>query len=423
MIAKLFWLCVGSIGYAYAGYPVLLTLLTRLKPKPTSYPSATPSITLLIAAHNEEAVIAQKLENSLALDYPRQQLQIIVAADGSSDHTADIVRHYVDRGIELSFSPPRRGKMAAINRAMQQARGEVVVFSDANNMYAVDTLRELVAPFADPSVGAATGAKSILRGDGVLGESEGLYWKYEAFIKKQETLLGSCTGVAGEILALRRHLFESPPDHVINDDFYMAMRVSKRGYRVVYVPQARSYERVSLSAQDEMTRRARIVAGRYQAIALAGDLLPVQRPLLVWQVVSHKFLRPLVPLAMLGALVTNLLSLGQAASKTGSAMLSLTPPVNWIVFIGQLLFYGAAWLGNQLEDKNHKLAKVLYLPTFLVNSNLAALTGLYRFLSGGQATAWQRVNRRAESAPAIPKTTHKNGTGHHPEDSKISAYL
>ncbi|MCB0208058.1 MAG: glycosyltransferase family 2 protein [Anaerolineae bacterium] len=423
MIAKLFWLCVGSIGYAYAGYPIILTLLARLRPKPQPYPPATPSVTLLVAAHNEETVIAQKLENSLALDYPRRQLQIIVAADGSSDRTADIVRQYADQGIELSFSPPRRGKMAAINRAMQQARGEVVVFSDANNMYAADTLRALVAPFADPTVGAATGAKSILRGDGVLGESEGMYWKYESFIKKQETHLGSCTGVAGEILALRRRLFETPPDYVINDDFYMAMRVSKQGYRVVYIPQARSYERVSLSAQDEMTRRARIVAGRYQAIALAGDLLPRHNLLLVWQVVSHKFLRPLVPLAMIGALVTNLLSLEQATQKKGITLLSLAPPVNWLVLLGQMLFYGAAWLGNQLEDKNHKLAKVLYLPTFLVNSNLAALTGLYRFVSGGQATTWQRVNRRAEPAPVMSQPTYKNGIGHHPQESKVSSYL
>ena len=423
MVSKLFWLFVGIISYVYAGYPIILTLLTRLKPQPRPYPPTTPSVTLLIAAYNEEAVIAQKLKNSLALDYPSHRLQIIIAADGSSDGPADIVRQYADQGVELSFSPPRRGKMAAINQAMLKANGKVVVFSDANNMYAPESLRALVAPFADATVGAATGAKIIIRGDGSLGESEGFYWKYESFIKQQETRLGNCTGVVGEMLAVRRHLFEPPPDYVINDDFYMAMRLCKQGYRVVYVPQARSYERISLSAQDEMTRRARIVAGRYQAIILGHDLLPWHRPLVVWQVVSHKFMRPLVPLAMIGALLANLISVMLPSRRTGSAILSLKPPINWILLAGQALFYGAAWLGNRLESKKYKLTKILYLPTFLVNSNLAALTGLYRFLSGRQATTWQRVKRRTDYTPNHKvQENHKNGAELNSKAMKLSSH-
>lgn len=395
MIATLFWWCVSAILYTYLGYPALLTLLARLRPKPPQYAPTTPPVTLLIAAYNEETVIAQKLENSLALDYPRDKLQILVAADGSSDHTPDLVRGYAHRGVELSYSPPRRGKMAAINRAMTQARGEIVVFSDANNLYEPAVLAELVPPFTNPRVGAVTGAKSILSGDGALGESEGLYWRYESFIKKQETRLGCCTGVAGEILAIRRNLFELPPDNIINDDFYLAMSLIKRGYRVVYAPQARSWERVSLSAQDEVARRARIVAGRYQAIALAPQLLPWQRPLVVWQVLSHKFLRPLVPLAMMGALLANLLTVFWPDRSRRNNLFHLTPPFNGLMLLLQLLFYGLAWLGNSIERRG-KLGKLLYLPTFLVNSNLAALIGLYRSLTGGQTSLWQRVRRREE---------------------------
>ncbi|MFN8455453.1 MAG: glycosyltransferase family 2 protein [Anaerolineae bacterium] len=395
MIATLFWGCVGVVLYTYLGYPVLLAVLARLRPKPPHYEPITPTVTLLIAAYNEEAVIAQKLDNSLALDYPPEKLHILVAADGSDDRTPDLVRNYAGRGVELSYSPPRRGKMAAINRAIAQVRGEIVVFSDANNLYEPAAVRELVAPFADPQVGAVTGAKSILSGDGALGESEGLYWRYESFIKKQETHLGCCTGVAGEILAIRRRLFELPPEHIINDDFYMAMSLVKRGYRVVYAPQARSWERVSLSAQDEVTRRARIVAGRYQVITLAPRLLPWQRPLVVWQVVSHKFLRPLVPLAMLGALLANLLSLFWPDRSPRRSLFRLTPPFNWLMLGLQLLFYGLAWLGNRRE-RGDKLGKLLYLPAFLVNSNLAALMGLYRSLRGGQSSLWQRVQRRGE---------------------------
>ena len=395
MVAKLFWFFVFSIFYTYAGYPFLVTLLARLRPdwmpiiRSRAKQLPLPSVTLLIAAYNEEEVIAQKLENCLELDYPRDQLQILVAADGSDDRTPEMVRAFAGRGVELSYSPPRRGKMAAINRAVPLARGEIIVFSDANNLYAPDTLRELVVPFVDPSVGGVSGAKTIVKGDGSLGESEGLYWRYESFIKQQETRLGTCTGVAGEILAIRRHLFESPPDSIINDDFYMGMRLLKRGYRIVYAPKARSFERVSPSAQDEVTRRARIVAGRYQAISLAHELLPAH-PVVAWQVISHKFMRPLVPLAMIGALLTNLIAVVRPTDKQDQPLRHLAPPLNWLLLLLQVLFYTLASL--PIERKG-VLGKVLYLPTFLLNSNKAALMGLYRFITKRQSTLWKRVPR------------------------------
>jgi cellulose synthase/poly-beta-1,6-N-acetylglucosamine synthase-like glycosyltransferase len=183
----LFWLSVGIILYAYAGYPLLVTLLAQLRAKERPYPPILPSLTLLIAAYNEEEVIAAKLENSLALDYPRDRLQILVTADGSSDRTPDIVKQFADRGVELNHRLQRQGKMAAINRAMPKARGDVVVFSDANNLYDPQTLRELVRPLADTAVAAVSGAKTIIKDGSSLGNSEALYWRYESFIKKQET--------------------------------------------------------------------------------------------------------------------------------------------------------------------------------------------------------------------------------------------
>lgn len=398
LIAKLFWLFIGSVIYTYAGYPLFLTFLARLHPKQTFRPTndspnkALPKVTLLIAAYNEEEVIEEKLKNSLTLDYPTDALQILVAADGSDDSTPAIVRTFADLGVQLNYSPPRRGKMAAINRAIPLAEGEIIVFSDANNLYAPDTLRELVAPFADPTVGAVSGAKHIIKGDGALGESEGLYWRYESFIKQQETKLGTCTGVAGEILALRRSLWELPPSYIINDDFYMAMRLIKRGYRVVYAPLACSFERISPTAQDEMTRRARIVAGRYQALSIAHKLLPAN-PLVAWQIISHKFLRPLVPLAMIGALLTNILAVIGEVKEAEGSWFQLASPFNWLFLLLQALFYALAWLGGKVESKGI-IGKLLYLPTFLVNSNLAALMGLSRFIRGQQSTLWKRVPRQ-----------------------------
>jgi hypothetical protein len=292
--------------------------------------------------------------------------------------------------------------MAAINRAMLRARGDVVVFSDANNLYDPGTLRELAGPFADPSVGAVTGAKSIAQGDGTLGTSEGRYWKYEAFIKAQETRLGCCVGVSGEVLALRRDLFQPAPDHIINDDFYMAMRAIRRGYRVVYAPKAISRERVSPSARDEMARRARIVAGRYQAIAHAHKLLPLRRPLVAWQIVSHKFLRPLVPLAMAGMLLTNLAAVVRPPAAGHPRLLVLGPPFAGALLILQAAFYAAAWLGHRAPDGSLP-GRAFALPAYLVNSNLAAVIGLVRYLARSQSPLWERVPRR-ESPPCVAET-------------------
>lgn len=396
MIGTLFWLFVGCILYVYAGYPLILAILARTRPEPETNSTIMPTVTLLIAAYNEQAVIAEKLENSLALEYPRDRLQILVAVDGSDDGTAEIVRSYASRGVELSYNLARNGKMAAINRAMAKATGEIVLFSDANNLYEANVIRELVQPFQDPRVGAATGAKIIASGDGALGESEGLYWKYESFIKQQETRLGSCMAVVGEVLAMRRNLFEAPPDYIINDDFYMAMRLIPQGYRVVYTPQARSYERVSPSAGAEVARRARIVAGRYQVLALAHRLLSLRHPVVAWQMISHKFLRPLVPLAMIGALAANLIALMRPPLAAGASLWRLTPPFNWLLFLLQAVFYGLASIGNHVAHKS----RLLYLPTFLVNSNLAAVIGLYRFLRRQQSTLWERVPRRITQAQA-----------------------
>lgn len=396
MIASLltlfFWLCLSLIGYTYIGYPLLLWLLARLVPQrtsPTPAEAELPTITLLIAAYNEEATLAAKLDNSLNLAYPSKKLQILVAADGSDDNTLAIAQRYASVGVMVSHTPQRAGKMAAINRAMAQAKGEIIVFSDANNLYAPETLHALVTPFCDQQVGqaigAVAGAKVIVRGDGALGDSEGLYWKYESWIKQQESRLGNCVGVAGEIFAIRRRLFQPVPGGTINDDAYMAMDLLRRGYQIHYAAAARSYERVSLAASDEVARRTRINAGRYQALAEARTLLPWRRPLVLWQILSHKFLRLFLPLSMLGAVVSNLLLVLMGGWIT----------VRWpqILLVAQGLFYLAAFIGNRVTLPG-KLGKLFYLPTFLLNSNWAALLGLLRFLRGRQSTQWQRVRRR-----------------------------
>lgn len=379
-----FWSLAGAVVYTYAGYPLILSLLARRRGQPAEPTSRVePAVSLIIAAYNEQDVIARKLQNCLMLDYPSEKLEIIVAADGSDDRTVDEARSFATDGVRVSFSSERRGKVAAINRAVAVASGEVLVFSDANNMYDASAVRELVRPFAEPDVGGVVGSKHVAHGDGGLGDSEGLYWRYESHIQRMESRLGSCTAAVGEILAIRRSAFEAPPDGVICEDFYMVMRLLRRGHRVIYRPEARSVERVSMSPRDEMKRRANIVAGRFQAMTLAGHLLPFRNPRLVWQVLSHKFMRPLVPLAMIGMAASNVvLARGRSAWWMGS-------------LAAQAAFYVVAVVGDRVVLPG-PMARIAYVPTFLLNSNIAALMGLVRFLTNrGSMHLWERVERRS----------------------------
>jgi len=384
----IFWAAVALVAYTYAGYPLLLAAMSRLRRSP-AWPEYTPALTLIIAAYNEEAVLPTKLSDTLALDYPADLLQIIVAADGSDDATARIAASFGPR-VEVVHRPERAGKMAAINRAMERARGEVVAFSDANNRYLADALREMARPFSDPDVGAVTGRKTVAAEDG-LGYSEGLYWRYESKIRSWETRLGCCVGVNGEIFAIRRSLFRPAPPGVVNDDAWMAQQVINAGHNVVYNARAVSVERVSPTAADEAQRRARIVAGQYQMLGRLREW-PWKRPVVLWELVSHKVLRPLVPFGMIAAAGASLAALFRPGTGSGVAGLwYLARPWNWLAAGAQAAFYALAAAGGRLGGV---IGKVAYVPRFLVDSNLAALRGLARHLKGGQSANWQRIARR-----------------------------
>jgi len=392
----LFWAAICFIAYVYAGYPLLVWWLSSLRTTQQfcEGPPA-PGVTLLIAAYNEAKVIREKLENSLLLDYPRERLQILVADDGSQDETADIVRSFADRGVELSSASARQGKVSAINRAVQQAHNEIILFSDANNFYAPDAVREIIKPFSNPRVGAVSGSRVVQfdAGNERLGRSEGIYWRYESFIKEQESRLGCCIGVSGEQLALRKDLFIAPPAGIINDDFYIALQVMRQGYDVVYAPQARSRENASSDQKDEVVRKTRIIAGRYQIIGLSLPLLPFHRPLLVWQIISHKYLRPFVPFFMLVALIANIFALFTGEASGPAMWLGLHPPVAYLIIVAQVLFYLLALIGSLPRPPRGLLGRVVAIPAYLVSSNYAAVLGLIRYMNGQQTALWKKVAR------------------------------
>jgi cellulose synthase/poly-beta-1,6-N-acetylglucosamine synthase-like glycosyltransferase len=406
-LGKLFWGSVAFVAYAYAGYPAILWLAAR-RATPSGTTPYTPSVTLIIAAYDEGDVIHAKLENALALDYPAHLLDIVVAADGSHDDTVLIASRFADQGVRVSYHPDRRGKLAALQRAVETSSSEIVVFSDANNTFETGTLRHLVAPFVRADVGVASGAKRVLRGDGELGDAEGLYWKYESFIKEQESRLGTTVAVVGELLAIRRSLWERPPPGLVIDDFYVAMRALARNHRVAYVPEARSFERVSASAAAEVERRTRNVAGRLQILALGRRALPLRRPVVMWMLISHKVMRPLVPLAMVLALGSNIAAAMRSRGPTSGTALSRTTAR--VLLVPHLGFYGAAAVGASAPEGS-TAARRLYLATFLVASNAASLLAMLRFVRGKQRADWKRVQRRPGVVATDATTRSNRGSG------------
>ncbi len=379
MVRGLFFGSAALVAYTFVGYPALLAVLARLRPRPVAADrSFEPLVSAVITAYNEADVIARRLENVWQLDYPHDRLEVIVVADGSDDGTDELAHAFP--GTNVLHRPERAGKLAAMNRAAASASGEVIVFTDANNVFSRTALRELAAPFADPGVGVVTGRKMIDDGSGrELDRSEGLYWRYESKIKSWESTIGSVVAVAGEILAFRRSAFVVAEPGPIAEDFVQAASALARGWRVVYAPEAVSVERASASLDDEAERQARLVALRAHALARVLPELVRANPQAAWQVVSHKAFRPLVPPALALCCASNAL----LARRLGWAQALLA---------AQAVFYASALLGWRLERRGRK-SRFLYLPYYFVRMNSASVRGALRVARGRQRTAWVKVPR------------------------------
>ncbi len=282
MARLLFCISAGFTVYVYIGYPMLLWgLQAVLRSAPGKQP-VEPSVSLLVAAYNEAAVIAGKIRNSLALDYPAGKLEVVIASDGSKDATAEIVRSFsasenraagkTGVRVRLLNFEENRGKMAVLNDAIPQLRGDIVVFSDTSSMLAADSLRMLVQSFNDPRVGAASGVYRLLKQDqSRIGPQEDLYWKYETFLKVQEAKFGAFTGAHGSLYAIRRALYPFPSENTINDDFTIPMRILERGHRVAYEPAAVAYEEAQ--EMEGFSRRVRITAGNIEQLREIKSLI------------------------------------------------------------------------------------------------------------------------------------------------------
>ena len=387
------WVLILGLGvpaYAYLGYPVLLFVMAALvqmardvyyllyRSERRTRGEGLPSVTVLMAAHDEADVIERTLQNLAELDYPREKLEILVGSDGSTDGTAALVRGWSERGVRVLDFSERRGKMSVISDCAAEARGDILVLTDANTLIRPDAVRNLVRHFGDPSVGAVCGELRLVSADGKPAE-EGLYWRYEVTLKILENRLNAVLGANGAIYALRRPLFPSLPRDLITDDFVIPMTVRAAGYRVVYDPEAVAMEEAPGSVSSEFRRRVRIGAGNWQALARCASLLLPWRGFVSYAFWSHKVLRWATPFLLIAALAANVMLLGSTA---GQVVLAL-----------QAAFYAAAALGFLLP-RLHVRAGPLRLPAYFVAINAALAAGLLRGLLHRQRAAWNRTSRQ-----------------------------
>lgn len=375
----LFWASCVGIAYPYVGYAALIWLIAKFRQDPYLMSDRLPTVTVLVAAYNEEDVIARKIRNSLALDYPKEKLEILVVTDGCTDGTDAEIRRFSEAGVRLLSRPWRQGKVNALNAAIPLAKGEIVVCSDANAFFDPQNLKLLVRHFGDPRVALVAGEKRI-RDDGkAVSAGEGLYWRYESFLKRLDSSVSTALGATGEIFAIRRERFEPlPPDAVI-EDFVLSMRYVLEGYRVVYEPKAISWEEASPSFREEFKRKVRIIAGGWQSVIWLRALLSPRYGLVAFQYLSHRVLRwMVVPFLLPLAFISNLM----LASE----------PLYAVLLAAQVSLYAAAACGYHLQQRGIRW-KFFYLPFYFVFLNVAALLGAYRYLTGKQPVTWEKVQR------------------------------
>ncbi len=385
MIAT-FWISIFIVFYTFFGYGILLYFLVKLrvvfkgKRKVPDNGGNWPSVTLIVAAYNEEDFIVEKIKNTLGLNYPADRVSYIFVTDGSNDRTPDLVAGYPQ--IKLMHSPERSGKIAAVHRAMQEVNSEITVFTDANTFLNKDALLNICRHYADSSVGAVSGEKRVHvedAGDATAGE--GFYWKYESKLKQWDSELYSVVGAAGELFSIRTTLYEPVPSDTILDDFMISLLIAQRGYRIVYEPKAYATEGGSENVKEELKRKIRIAAGGIQSILRLKKLMnPFRNFVLCFQYISHRVLRwTITPFLMIAALVLNYIVVYERAS------------VIYTVLLGcQVLFYSLALLGRLLEKKQVRI-KALYIPYYFCMMNYAVVAGIRRYFAGSQSAVWEKA--------------------------------
>lgn len=380
-----FFTCIIIVLYNYLLYAIIVYFINWIFPlKELRYSrNFTPGVTFIVAAYNEGSIIEKKIENSLKQDYPTSAIEFIFITDGSTDATPDIISQYPQ--IILLHDAVREGKSAALNKAVAVAKNDILVISDANTLLNSGATKNIARHYFNESVGGVAGEKKVkesMNDTDNVGGREGLYWKYESFLKKLDSRFYSVVGAAGELFSVRKDLFESLPSSTILDDFVISLKVASKGFRIIYEPDAYAVEFASVNIKEEKKRKVRIAAGGFQSILMLLPLLKFWRhPRLTYLYVSHRVLRwTASPIALILIFISNLI------------ILFIDYQVIYILlFIFQIVFYLTAFLSIYIPS-NSKL-KPLKFAGYFVFMNVSVIQGFFRFISGRQSAVWDKVNR------------------------------
>lgn len=383
-----FWILAFIVVYTYVGYGLLLFFMVRIKrifkgrpswPEPGSF--ELPELTLLIAAYNEKDFVDIKVQNTRQLNYPAEKLTQMWVSDGSDDGTPEMLKEYKD--VTLLHRDERKGKIAAMNRGVEEVKTPIVVFSDANTMLGKESVMRIAQMFTNPEVGCVSGEKRIMNEEteAASAAGEGFYWKYESALKKWDAELNSVVGAAGELFAIRRELFREVEGDTLLDDFIISLRVAMQGYKIQYDPDAYAIEKASLNVKEELKRKIRIAAGGIQSIVRLAPLLNIFKyGMLSFQYISHRVLRwTITPLCLPALLVINYLLMDSS-------------PFYMYLFYAQLLFYLMALGGRLLEHFKIKF-KIFFIPYYFFIMNYAVYLGFFRYIRKAQGVTWERAKR------------------------------
>jgi cellulose synthase/poly-beta-1,6-N-acetylglucosamine synthase-like glycosyltransferase len=379
MFELIFWLTTGVIFYTYFGYPLLSLFLSLFIDHEIDKADIEPAVTFLITAYNEGKNIRQKLEDTLGLDYPGDKLEIMVASDGSSDKTDEIVKQFAHRGVVLHRVEGRVGKTETQNRAVRVARGDIIIFSDATTHYNRDAIRKIVRNYNDPSIGAVSGKYEYVNPTGApVGLGTVLFWKYENFIKKRQARIKTITGCCGCIYSVRRSLYEPLPKDIISD-LVEPLKILEKGYRIAFEPEAVAYETTEEKPDEEFSMRVRVITRGMNGLAYVRSLLnPFKYPFVAFQLISHKIIRWLMPFFLIILFVSNVLLLGIPAYR--------------LIFLLQVVFYVSVPLAWAMH-KYGKKVKFLFLPLYFCIVNLASVLAILNIIKGTKMPTWQTVRK------------------------------
>ncbi|WRQ32421.1 glycosyltransferase family 2 protein [Bacteroidales bacterium MB20-C3-3] len=390
MIEIIFWILLIIVFYTYIGYGIVLFILVKIKElfivknQNIRVSEEFPDVTLLIAAYNEEAVITKKMKNSHELSYPEGRLKIVWITDGSNDGTNKLLNDYKD--VKILFEPERKGKTAALNRAISFIDTPFVVFSDANTMLNKDALLNLIKPFENDSIGCVAGEKRIAAEGRDIASSSGesFYWKYESFLKDLDSRLYSSMGAAGELYAIRTELYKTIPSSILLDDFILSMLIVEGGYKIYYCKDAYAVEKGALNMVEEEKRKIRIAAGGIQSFKLLKNLLnPIAHPRTWLQFISHRVLRwTVTPIALFCLLPVNIsLSLVDNSSIYDYLLLM------------QLVIYFFALIGKFNQDRKVKI-KIFFIPYYFIFMNFCVVKGFVYLMKNRGKGTWEKSERK-----------------------------